>query len=220
MELSVQAIANKIDGKVIGDKSLSINDVAEIENANNHQISFIANPKYLKHLESTVAGAVVVGRDITSQNKTLVQVDDPYFAFMQVIRLFHPEKTPVNKGIHSTAIIDETTKIGKNPSISCNVSIGKECSIGNNVLIFPSVVIGNSVEIGDNVKIYSNVTIREGNKIGSEVIIHPGAVIGSDGFGYAKKKGKYHKIPQIGIVVIENNVEIGANATIDRGTIG
>ncbi|MDZ7264121.1 MAG: UDP-3-O-(3-hydroxymyristoyl)glucosamine N-acyltransferase, partial [candidate division KSB1 bacterium] len=144
----------------------------------------------------------------------------PYFAFLKVLQIFHPPSDTVAEGIHPTAIIGENTKIGQQPRIGAYVVIGKDCQLGDGVVIHPGTIIGPEVHIGDRTIIYANVVIRERVRIGNHVIIHGGTVIGADGFGFAREGQVYHKIPQVGTVVIEDQVEIGANCTIDRATMG
>ncbi|MEJ2629598.1 MAG: UDP-3-O-(3-hydroxymyristoyl)glucosamine N-acyltransferase, partial [bacterium] len=152
--------------------------------------------------------------------KAWLQVKNPYFAFSKVVKLFHPEKLLIEKGIHDTAVIGKHTKLGKDVSLGARVVIGRECTIGDRTVIMPGVVIGDGVKIGEDCRIHANVSIREKVVINNRVIIHNGTVVGSDGFGFALEQGKYHKIPQIGTVVIEDDVEIGANTTIDRAALG
>lgn len=220
MPFTVAEVAKWIGGQVDGDGTVEISELEKIEIAGPGQLSFLANPKYLKFIETTNASAVLVDLEFPKSTKTLIRIKNPYFAFLKIAERLYPGVPGVEPGIHSSAVISETTAIGENEAIAANVVIGNNCKIGKNAKIYPSVVIGDEVEIGDNVILYANVSIRERCKLGNNIIIHMGAVIGSDGFGFAFDEGKYHKLPQMGNVVIEDDVEIGANTTIDRATLG
>ncbi len=221
MSLTIDSIAEMIGAVVDGDGSREISGLAKIEEATQGQLSFIANNKYFKFIETTNASAVLVEPDFPeAKDKTLLRVKNPYFAFLKLARHFYKQKPQVLQGIHETANIGENCEIGENPAIGANVVIGSDCKIGANVVIHPGVVLGTDVSVGDNCILYANVTVREQCVIGNGVIIHMGAVIGSDGFGFAFEDGKYHKLPQMGNVVLEDDVEVGANTTIDRATLG
>ncbi len=220
MELTLAEIAALVQGDLDGDGSIKIHDVAKIETANPGEITFLSNPKYAKYVESTKAAAILVPRDFPATDRPVIRTQNPYFAFLKVLQTFHPPVMTVAEGIHPTAIVDATTQLGKNIRIGAGVVIDKHCRIGDEVVIHPGVVIGPEVEIGHHTLIYSNVAIRERVRIGTNVIIHSGTVIGSDGFGFAREGQQYFKIPQVGTVIIEDDVEIGANCAIDRATLG
>ncbi|MGB9663416.1 MAG: UDP-3-O-(3-hydroxymyristoyl)glucosamine N-acyltransferase [Ignavibacteria bacterium] len=222
MIIKVEDIASLVDGEVIGNKNKIIKNVAKIEEAGENDLTFLYQDKYVKFLTPASSFAILVKKDFTKNFPalTLIKVADPYFAFIQVIEKFFIPEIELPPLFDKKAE-DVNFSFGENFRCGENVSIGKNCKIGNNVMIYSNVSILNDVEIGDDTIIYSNVTIRERCKIGKRNIIHAGAVIGSDGFGYYKKQDKtYKKIPQIGIVVLEDDVEIGANTCIDRATIG
>jgi UDP-3-O-[3-hydroxymyristoyl] glucosamine N-acyltransferase len=224
--ITVKEIALLLDGDILGDDSLPITGLAKIEEAVVGSLSFIANPKYEKFLETTAASCVLISRKIdpTKFTKTppaIIQLDDPYSSFVIAIEKFNPKKIDIDKGIASSAMIHSTTKIGKNCSIGHYVVVAENSVIGDNVILHPHVVIGRDVKIGNDCIIYPHVTIREECILGNRIIIQPGVVIGGDGFGFAPKKDKtYQKIPQLGIVVIEDDVEIQSNSTVDRATLG
>lgn len=221
MAIDLKKIAEVVGGEIIGDENITILSLAKIQEAKGGDLTFLSNPKYLKYLKQTKASAVIVPLEIEKQEGlTLVRVENPYFGFLKVVSLFHPPKSLIEKGIHSTALIGEGTHIGENVSIGCYVVIGKRCHIGMNTVLMPGVIIGDDVVIGEDCFIHGNVSIRESVVIGNRVMVHNGTVIGSDGFGFAMEGGVYHKIPQIGTVVIEDDVEIGANVTIDRASLG
>lgn len=226
--MKLSDIAELVKGDCEGETSVEIEHLAKIEEAGEGDITFLANPKYTKHLLSTKASAVLVKREVDYQELherkqpiALVRVDDPYAAFAKLIDVFHPPVTTLPPGIHPTAIVPKSSKIGKDAAIGAHAVVGEHCHIGDGAVVWHGVVLGDHVAIGDRSVIYANVSVREQCKIGKRVIVHSGTVIGSDGFGFAPKDdGTYEKIQQRGIVVIEDDVEIGANCTIDRATIG
>ena len=220
MQLKITEIAQLVAGELDGDETLLINNVAKIEEAVAGQLTFISNPRYAKYIDTTNASAVLVSRDFPRTDKTVIRTENPYLAFLKVLKKFHPSIETLASGIHSTAVIDSSSQIGEKVSIGAHVVIGKHCRIGDNARIHPGVVISDDVTVGVSTVLYPNVTIRERVTIGNHVIIHNGTVIGSDGFGFAREGEHYHKIPQVGTVVIEDNVEIGANCTVDRATLG
>lgn len=214
-------IAEKIGGKVSGDSRIEIGGIAQIDEAKNGELTFLANPKYKAELDKTKASAAIIDQkvDVTPAIPYIL-VMDAYYGFLQAFTLFNPQEKLLRSGVHPTAVVHESAQIGENVAISGNVYIGAKAVIGNRTRIFPNCVVLDKTEIGDDCVLYPSVTIRENCCIGNKVIIHNGAVIGSDGFGFAPHEGKYHKIPQVGKVIIEDDVEIGANTTIDRGTLG
>ncbi|MFN3345699.1 MAG: UDP-3-O-(3-hydroxymyristoyl)glucosamine N-acyltransferase, partial [Chloroherpetonaceae bacterium] len=186
-------------------------------------VAFLANPKYAKYLSNTNASAVIISNKIAhsapKENQAFIVMDDAYTGFVFVLEKLMPKREPLEVGIHPTAVVQ--SQVPESSSIGANVFIGKNCNIGERVQIYPNAVIMDECTIGDECVIYSNTTIYNGAKIGKRVIIHAGCVIGADGFGFAPQKdGSYKKIPQVGIVVIEDDVEIGANTCIDRATLG
>lgn len=224
--MNVKELSSFIYGKIIGDENLELIGASKIEEAKTGEFTFISNQNYFQFLETTNASAVIVSNKIDFKKykklpKALILVDDPYFSFVIALEKFQKIEPLLPNGIHKSAIISETAKIGNNSKIGANVFIGENVTIGQNATILQNVVIERNVTIGDDALIYSNVTVREKIIIGNRVILNPGCVIGSDGFGWAQKKnGSYRKIPQLGIVLLEDDVSIGANSCIDRATIG
>jgi UDP-3-O-[3-hydroxymyristoyl] glucosamine N-acyltransferase len=225
--MTVRDIAAVLSAVVEGDAATVIGRVAKIEEAAPGDISFLANPKYQKYLETTLASAVIVGRTVEVPGQAgpsrpvFLRVDDPYTSFLKVLLLFHPPEDPLPPGIHPTAVVDAGVKLGTGVRIGAHVVVGERSSIGDGAMIMHGTVIGRDVTIGARTLLYANVTVREGCRIGDRVIIHSGTVIGSDGFGFAPKPdGTYEKIPQLGIVAVGDDVEIGANCTVDRATMG
>ncbi len=221
MAFTAAEIASWIGATVEGDGSVEIISLAKIEEATPGTLSFIANPKYAKYIETTGASAVLVDRNFPPAGKTLLRTDDPYFAFLQCVKRMQPVRPPqVEPGVHPTAVIGEGTVIGKDAAIGAYAVIGRNCRIGDRAVIYPLCFVGDDVQIGNDSLLYAGVSIREGCRIGERCILHMGAVIGADGFGFAFKDGRYHKLPQTGIVVIEDDVEIGAGTAVDRATLG
>lgn len=223
--MKLSEIAGLVNGQITGSSEVEITSVGKIEFAGPHEITFIANPVYEKYYSTTKAGAIIVSKRFKPSVKkdvSLVVVDDPYLAFLDLLEHFSPKTELQEIGISASAVITESAEISKEEvRIGANCFVGEKCRIGRGVRILPNSVILAGSEIGDNVLIYPNVTIYQDTKIGDRVIIHSGSVIGSDGFGQAKNEdGSYKKIPQKGIVVIQDDVEIGSNCTIDRATLG
>lgn len=219
MELPLATIAEVVNGEIKGDKNKKICGVAPFDDASGDEITFAGNAKFLKKIDETDAGAVIVPRDFQASTKNILQVDNPQLAFAMVLNLFYPPLKP-EPGISSYANIGKNFVCGREASIAPCVVIGNNVTVGHRIALHPSVVIGDNVVIGNHVQIYPNVTILERCTIGNRVIIHAGTVIGSDGFGFTPDGKKYYKIPHTGIVRIDDDVEIGAGNTIDRATFG
>ncbi|MBI5286681.1 MAG: UDP-3-O-(3-hydroxymyristoyl)glucosamine N-acyltransferase [Deltaproteobacteria bacterium] len=224
---SLGELAGFVGGEVSGDGEVAITGVASLEDASQGDITFIANPRYIPFVSTTRASAIIASADMAQsiKGRNILIAINPYLAFARVLDLFTSgpggtDLKSVPMGIHPKAELHPTARIGSSPSIYPFVYIGEGVRVGDRVTLFPGVYIGRDVTIGDDVLIYSNVSIREDCRIGNRVIIHCNAVIGSDGFGFAKDGSRLHKIPQTGIVRIEDDVEIGACVTIDRATLG
>ncbi len=213
-------LAKYVGGRVSGDPNLQISSVATLTRAGAGDISFLANAKYEKLLLTTKASAVIVGKETLNTAVPLLVAEDPYYAFMQIVVLLHGYRKHKKVGISPKAIISDSAKIGVDCHIHDYVTIADEAKIGNNCIIYSGAYIGEKTQIGNDCIIYPNVTIYEDCKIGNRVIINAGAAIGEDGFGFATHKGIHHKIPHIGSVIIEDDVEIGACCGIERGTLG
>lgn len=213
-------IAKHLSGTLTGPGDVEILKPAKIEEAGIGDITFISNPKYKQFLTKTKASAVIVDSTESDIRIPHIKVENAYMGFLLLLKLFEPKRGFDFSGISAKAGIHSTAKIGENSSIAPFVYIGSNCSVGRNCIIYPGVVLHNNTVIGDNCSFFSNVSIRESCIVGNNVILHDGVVIGGDGFGFAPWQGKYQKIPQIGNVIIEDDVEIGANSTIDRATVG
>jgi UDP-3-O-[3-hydroxymyristoyl] glucosamine N-acyltransferase len=218
--MKLQEIAEKIGGKLFGPADLDITGPAKIEEAGPAEITFLSNQKYRKFLNETNAGAVLLDKEVENIKIPYILVDNAYVAFVFTLNLFNTDEETEFNGVSDKAYIDPTAAIGKNVIIAPNVYIGVNVTIKDNTVIHPGTVIYKNSAIGENCLIYSNVSIRENCVIGDRVILQNGCVIGSDGFGFAPVGEQYKKIPQLGNVIIEDDVEIGANTTIDRATLG
>ena len=217
--LTLAHIALHVNGVIIGDAECEISSVSTLQAANGQQISFLANNKYKKYLQNSQAGAVIVSKEMAGLVKnSAIVVDDPYIAYAKIATLLNPPKT-ITTGISETAMVEASVNILKTVSIGPQVVIEANVKLAHRVVIGAGTVLQDGVIIGENTLIAPNVTICHGVVIGKNVVIHPGVVIGADGFGIANDKGKWIKIPQIGGVKIGNDVEIGANTTVDRGAI-
>jgi UDP-3-O-[3-hydroxymyristoyl] glucosamine N-acyltransferase len=213
-------LAEYVGGKVKGDANTVIKSASTLNRAGEGDISFLANPRYAKQLQTTKASAVIVDKERNDTKVPQLIAEDPYYAFMQIMVLLHGHREHKKVGISPRASIADTAKIGTDCDIHDFAIISDDTIIGNNCIIYPNAYIGESVEIGNECIIYSNAVIYDGCKLGNRVIINANATIGQDGFGYASYKGVHHKIPQTGVVVLEDDVEIGAGCGIERGTLG
>ncbi|MFH1413828.1 MAG: UDP-3-O-(3-hydroxymyristoyl)glucosamine N-acyltransferase [Candidatus Omnitrophota bacterium] len=216
MRKTLKEIAEIIGGEVVGDDGVVITGVSGIKEARKGEITFVANPKYFSLMEKTHASAIVTPMEIENASKPIIRTENPSLAFTKIISSFMPCGVIHPKGIHSTALIGKDAVIGKNVAIGPYAVIEDDVTIQDNSIIYSGCYVGHHTNVGSDSLIYSNVSIREYTAIGKRVIIHSGTVIGSDGFGFATIKGGHHKIPQVGIVEIGDDVEIGANVTIDR----
>ncbi len=222
MEFEVAYIAQMIGAKVEGNPNGKITTLCKIEEGHEGGLSFLANPQYTPYIYDTQATAVIVSDDFAPEKPlqtTLIRVSNPYQAFAKLLEVYNQIKT--NKvGISEAAFIHKTAKIGENCYVGEFAVVGENVQIGNNVKIYPNVYVGDNVKIGDNSMLFPNVVVYSENVIGKDCTIHAGSIIGADGFGFAPSSEEYAKVPQIGNVVIEDKVEIGANTCIDRATLG
>ncbi|HEY1020057.1 MAG TPA: UDP-3-O-(3-hydroxymyristoyl)glucosamine N-acyltransferase [Sediminibacterium sp.] len=224
MQFTAAQIAMLVNGQLEGNAAAAVSSFGKIEEASEGQLSFLANPKYEEHLYQTKASIVIINASLELKNSvttTLIRVPDAYTAFATLLAKYQELKTQQLTGIQQPSYIASTATLGENVFVGAFVYIGENVKIGNNVKLFPGVVLGDKVTIGDNSILHAGVKIYVDCVVGKQVTIHAGTVVGSDGFGYAPQAdGTYQKVPQIGNVVIEDMVEIGANTTIDRATMG
>ncbi len=223
MEFTAKAIAEFLNGEVVGNPEVKVNNVAKIEEAKNGTLAFLANPKYTKYIYTTEASIILINKDFVPEDTisaTLIKVENAYESFAKLLELAEQAK-PVKQGISSLAYIEESAKIGDGVYIAPFVYIGENAVIEDNAKLFPHVFVDDNVIVKKNSTLNSGVKIYNECVIGENCILHAGAVIGSDGFGFAPDENNvYRKIPQLGNVVIEDNVEVGSNTTIDRATMG
>jgi len=217
---TVKELAEHVGGEIVGDETLEVTGAATLNEAGPGDVSFLANLKYEKDLETTAASVVVVGQDNNTKGKTLIRCLDPYYAFMQIVVQLYGYREHEKIGVSARASVADSAQIGTDVDIHDFVCISDDAVIGDNTRIYPNCTVGPGSKIGRDCILYPNVTIYDGCTIGDRVTIHSGTIVGQDGFGYATHDGIHHKIPQIGGVAIEDDVEIGANCSIDRGTLG
>jgi UDP-3-O-[3-hydroxymyristoyl] glucosamine N-acyltransferase len=223
MEFNAATLARFLQGEIEGDPGITVNTVAKIEEGHAGALSFLANPKYEHYIYTTLSSIVLVNKSFVPTAKveaTLIRVENAYEAFASLLRLVDQAR-PRKKGIHPTAIIETTATIGSDTYIGPYSYIGENCSIGDGSSVYPQAFVGDNTRIGKNCTIYPGVKIYHDCVIGDNCVVHAGSVIGSDGFGFApQSESEFMKIPQLGNVVLEENVEIGANVAIDRATMG
>jgi UDP-3-O-[3-hydroxymyristoyl] glucosamine N-acyltransferase len=220
--MKLSDIAERIGGELHGDGSIEIVGVAGIKEAREGEITFFANPRYEEYLESTRASAVIMASNGATANhgKALVLNSNPYLAFLKTIEIFSPRDHEKYRGVHPSAVIGANVKMGENITVGPNVVIEDDCAVGDGTRLLAGTYVGFRSTLGEGCLVYPNVTIREDTRIGDRVIIHSGTVVGGDGFGFTKTGQLHMKVPQIGGVLIEDDVEIGSNVTIDRATTG
>lgn len=222
MEFTAEQIAGIIGGKIIGDKDAVISGVSPIENGLEGHLSFVGQERFAEHLQNSSCSVLIVSQKLIEDKKyspTIIVVEDAYLSF-QVLMNLYQEMQSKRSGIEEGAHIHESVKLGSDIYIGSHAYISEKSDIGNSTQIYPQVYIGRNVKIGSNCKIYSGARIYDFCVIGDHCIIHSNTVVGSDGFGFQPTKNGFEKIPQLGNVILENNVEIGSNCSIDRGTIG
>jgi len=223
MEFTALTIAGFLNGEIVGNSDIKVNTIAKIEEGQPGALSFLANPKYEHYIYDTKSSIVLVNKSFVPSGHigaTLIKVENAYDAFASLLRLVDQAR-PRKKGIHPTAIIEATAKIGSDVYIGPYTYIGENCIIGDQCSVYPHVYIGDNTRLGSNCTINPGVKIYHDCIIGEGCIVHAGTVIGSDGFGFApQSESEFMKIPQLGNVILEDHVEIGANVTIDRATMG
>lgn len=222
MKYLVSQIAELLSAEIVGDPNTVITTICKIEEGVPGGLTFLSNPKYTQYIYTTRAAAAIVNKSFVPEQDvpcTLIKVDNSYLAFAKLLN-FYQENKPRKVGISDKACIAPSATIGENVYIGEFASIGEHAVVGNGASIYPQTVIGDNVRVGDRTTLYAGVKVYADCVIGNDCILHAGAVIGADGFGFAPQDGQYLKIPQIGNVVIGNNVEIGANTCIDRATMG
>jgi UDP-3-O-[3-hydroxymyristoyl] glucosamine N-acyltransferase len=223
MKFKASQIAEILEGEVVGDENAEVNQLSKIEEGENGSLTFLSNPKYTEYIYTTKASIAIVNENFKPEREietTLIKVPDAYKAFSKLLEFYNQVK--MNKsGIESPSYISDSSTIGENLYLGAFAYISNNVTIGNNVKIYPSAYIEDNVKIGDNTIIFAGAKIMSDTVIGNNCVINAGAIIGADGFGFApNEEGVYSKVPQIGNVIIEDNVDIGAATTIDRATLG
>jgi UDP-3-O-[3-hydroxymyristoyl] glucosamine N-acyltransferase len=216
MQKTLKEIASIIDGEIIGDENIVVTGICGIKEAKEGDLTFIANSRYLPLIGHTKASAIITSREVKTAPKAIIRTENPSLAFAKMVSLLAPNEVRRPRGIHPTAVLGDKVKIGKNVAIEPYVVLEENVEIKDNTIIYAGVYIGHHTKIGKDCIIYPYAVIRERVSIGNRVVIQSGTVIGSDGFGFSTVQGVHHRIPQIGTVIIEDDVEIGANVTIDR----
>lgn len=222
MKFTAQQIADLVKGKITGNAAVEVSSLSKIEEGRPGTLSFLANPKYLPFIYSTKASVVIVNNDFVPEQHveaTLIRVDDAYKSFASLLEVYN-KIIRDKKGIEPNSFISETAKLGKNIYIGAFAYIGNNVSVGNNVKIYPGSYVGDNVIIKDNTTLFAGVKIYSDCEIGADCTLHAGVIIGADGFGFAPNESGYNKVAQIGNVIIEDNVEVGAGTSIDRATLG
>jgi UDP-3-O-[3-hydroxymyristoyl] glucosamine N-acyltransferase len=218
-EFRLSDLAARIGARVVGEEDAVVSGIAPIEEAGPGQVTFLASPKYMRFAKDSNATAIIAREALPGARTNFLLAENPYFAFACAVDAFHPAGR-LAPGVSDRAVVDPSARLGKDVTISPFVFVGEGAEVGENTVLFPGVSVGKGVSIGPDCLFYSNVVIYHGTRVGSRVTLHAGCVIGSDGFGFAPTPEGYRKIPQVGTVVIEDDVEIGANTTIDRATLG
>ena len=222
MEFSAKQIAEYIQGTIVGDENATVNTFAKIEEGIPGAISFLSNPKYTHYIYDTQSSIVLVNKDFTPEKEvkaTLIKVDNAYESLAKLLNLYEMSK-PKKTGIDPLAYIAPTAKIGENTYIGPFACVGDYAEVGDNTSLHPHATVGSGAKVGNDCILYPHATVYHDCRIGNGCILHAGSVVGADGFGFAPSPEGYEKIPQIGIVILEDNVEIGANTCIDRATMG
>ncbi len=223
MEFTASVIAGFLKGEIEGDPEVKVNTIAKIEEGAEGALSFLANPKYEHYIYTTGSSIVLVNKTFVPTGAiraTLIRVENAYESFASLLKLVDQAR-PRKKGIHPTAVIEASAKVGSDVYIGPYTYVGENCHIGDGCSLYPNVYIGDNTKVGDRSVLYPGVKVYHECLLGEGCIIHAGSVIGSDGFGFApQSENEYMKIPQLGNVILEDNVEIGANVTIDRATMG
>ncbi len=212
-------LAGRVGGRVIGDARREVRGVAPLDRAGPDELSFLTNPRYRAAAESTRAAAVLVGPGVTLAGQTLLEAPEPYLALAEILEALHPEP-PARPGISPDARVDRSATLGRDVAVGAFAVIGERATLGDEVVVGAGAVVGAGSRIGDRTVLYPRVVLYDRTQVGRDCRIHSGVVLGADGFGFATSGGRHRKVPQLGRVVIQDDVEIGSNTTIDRGALG
>ena len=217
--LRIDTLAAELSGELVGDGTAELSGLSSLADAGPSDITFYSDLRYRKMLASTRAGALITKEPVAELDIPQIVHPDPFFAFMELVNVFFPEPA-ADPGIHPLASVSDSADVAADATVMPFASIGAGATVGSGTVIHPGVYVGAGVTVGESCTLWPNVVVREGCRIGSRVILQPGCVIGGDGFGFARRDGKFLKVRHVGTVEIEDDVEIGANAAIDRGTLG
>ncbi|OGW74791.1 MAG: UDP-3-O-(3-hydroxymyristoyl)glucosamine N-acyltransferase [Omnitrophica bacterium RBG_13_46_9] len=217
--MTLEALASELKGELIGDRDLSVRNICDIEEAEKGDLAFITGKKYASFLETTRASCVIVPNEIEKARVSIIKCKNPNLAFKRAVELIAPDHIPLPKGVHKTASIGNGVALGREVALGAYAVVEDGAEIGDGTVIYAHCYVGCATKIGKNCIIYPNTTIRENVKIGDRVIVHPGCVIGGDGYGYERTQRGHEKIPHLGDVIIEDDVELGACVTVDRAKI-
>lgn len=220
MDISLQEIAHLTGGTLIGDGSVRVCGINGIRQAGPGELTFLAQPRYRDFLATTQAAGVLVPADTVAPGKNVIQVANPYVALAQLLHMVEAETLIHPTGRHPSAVVAEGATLGEGVALDAHVVVAEGCTIGDRTVLYAGVYIGRNCSVGPDCVLYPNVVLREGTRVGARCIIHSGTVLGSDGFGFVFAEGRQQKIPQIGTVVLEDDVEIGANSAVDRAAVG
>ncbi|MEP0773520.1 MAG: UDP-3-O-(3-hydroxymyristoyl)glucosamine N-acyltransferase [Acidobacteriota bacterium] len=216
---SLAELARRVGGEVVGDGGLTVRGVRALEDAGPEHLSFYHNRRYLEAARASAAGALLVADATPFPGRTLLVRREPYLALAELLELFHPPVRPP-AGVHPSAVVAASARLGEEVSVGPHVTIGDNAVIGERAVLGAGCVVGDGVQVGADTVLHPNVVIEPGCRVGARCILHAGVVIGSDGYGFATVGGVHRKVPQVGIAVIEDDVELGANCTVDRATLG
>jgi UDP-3-O-[3-hydroxymyristoyl] glucosamine N-acyltransferase len=216
--MKVSELAARIQARLAGDPDAEVFGVAPLDRATSRDVSFLSNPKYRDAAKACTAGAIIVGEGEEVPDRTVLVCRDPYLAFAKAVRLFHPAR-PHPAGVHPTAVVSEGCTVDPKAHVGPCVVLGEGTSVGPGCVIEAGCVLGRDCSMGSDCHLHPRVVLYDGTRLGDRVVLHSGVVLGSDGFGYAQEEGRHFKIPQVGRVVVESDVEIGANTAVDRGAL-
>jgi UDP-3-O-[3-hydroxymyristoyl] glucosamine N-acyltransferase len=217
--MRLSELAERLGAEVVGNPDRAVEGVRPLDTAGPEHLSFLHNPKYVEQARGSKAGAILVEDPTNLPGRDLLVCEEPYLALARALELMHPSYRPA-AGVHPTATVADDARLGSEVVIGPGVVIGPSCVIGDNTLVGAGCTMVHEVEVGDDCVLHSNVVIEEGCRVGNRCVLQSGVVIGSDGYGFATVDGVHHKVPQVGIVVIEDDVELGANVCVDRATMG
>ena len=219
-QITLGELARTLDGQVVGDSSIILKNVAGIREARAGDLTFLANERYAPYVGETLASAILIREARADVAVNQLVHPDPYLAYLKAVEIFRGDPVRPPAGIHPTAVVDASARVSKDASVGPNVVVEAEAEVGSGAVLMANVYVGHRSKVGAGSYLYPNVVIREECEVGERVVLHPGVVIGADGFGYVREGRTYHKVPQVGIVVVEDDVEIGANSCVDRATTG